>query len=228
LLCGENYEGSPLFESKSDKLLTEFAMKPENLETLLLDRALGELPPAVTELLDEFLTQNPDAARHADTLTNTLQLARQAVALPHEMPQRPLEMDTLRRARQTWRWRRLTREALRLAACAVLGLTLGWYAHALRPAPAVAQAQAFVLGQSSSDMGGTPIPRGTGVPPAGSSDGASTQKAVAAQAAPRFWSLAKLQAEQRSRPASASHQESRYQLQWDSPVKMPRVVEDKL
>jgi hypothetical protein len=201
-------------------------MKPENLETLLLERALGELPLAVRELLDEYLTRNSDAAREADALAATLQLARQAVALPPETPRRPLKMDTLRRARQTWRWRGLRQEALRLAACAVLGLALGWYAHASRPAPAAAPAQASVLEQSSSDMGGTPMPRGTGVSPVGSPDGVSIQKAVAAPAAPRFWSLAKLQAEQRSRPAS--HQESRYQLQWDSPVKMPRVVEDKL
>ena len=213
-------------------------MKPENLEILLLDRALGELPPAATELLDEYLTRNSDAARQADTLTATLQLARQAVALPRETLQRPLALDTLRRARQTQRWRGLTQEALRLAACAVLGLALGWYAHAPRPAPMLAQtshpepaavpARALVLAQSSSDMGGTPMPRGTGVPPVGSPDGVSIQTAIAAPAAPRFWSLAKLQAEQRSRPASASHQESHYQLQWDSPMKMPRVVEEKL
>jgi len=213
-------------------------MKSENLETLFLDRALGELSPATRELLEEYLARNPAAARHADTLTATLQLARQAVALAPETPQRPLEMDTFRRARQTWRWRGLMRETLRLAACAVLGLALGWYAHAprstpalaqtLRPEPAAAPARALVLEQSYSDMGGTPMPRGTGVPPVGSPDGVSIAKAVAAQAAPRFWSLAKLQAEQRSRPASAAHQESRYQLQWDSPVKMPRVVEEKL
>ena len=183
-------------------------MKPEDLEALLLDRALGELSPAVRELLDEYLMGNPDATRHADTLTATLQLARQAVALPPEMPQRPLEMDTLRRARQTWRWRRLKRETLRLAACAVLGLALGWYAHASRPAP--------VLAQTSR-----PEPADVRTIPAEASSGGAV-------AAPRFWSLAKLQAEQRSRPASAAHQESRYQLQWDSPVKMPRVVEEKL
>ena len=183
-------------------------MKPEHLETLLLDRALGELPPAVRELLDEYLTRNPDAARRADTLTATLQLARRAVALPPETPQRPLEKDTLRRARQTQRWRGLTQEALRLAACAVLGLALGWYAHSSRPAP--------VLAQTSR-----PEPAAVrAIPAEASYDGAV--------AAPRFWSLAKLQAEQRSRPASASHQERRYQLQWDSPVKMPRVVEEKL
>jgi hypothetical protein len=225
-------------------------MKPENLETLLLDRALGELPPAVLELLDEHLTQNPAAARQADTLTATLQLARQAVAMPSEIPQRPLALDTLHQAQRMGRGRGRAQETLRLAACAMLGLTLGWYAHASRPTPALAQtshpeptavrAQSFVLAQSSSDMGGTPMPRGTGVPPVGLPDGASIQTIVAVRAipvepssggtaaAPRFWSLAKLQAEQRLRPASASHQESRYQLQWDSPVKMPRVVEEKL
>ena len=183
-------------------------MTPENLETLLLDRALGELPPAVLELLDEYLTRNPDAARQADVLTATLEFARQAVAMPQENPPRPLARDVLRRDQQMRRWRGLTREALQLAACAVLGLTLGWYAHASHAAPAVAQ---------------TPHPEATAVRavPVGLPAGGSV-------AAPRFWSLAKLQAEQRSRPAFASHQESRYQLQWDSPVKMPRVVEDKL
>jgi hypothetical protein len=164
--------------------------------------------PHVLELLEEYLTRNPAAARQADTLAATLQLARQAVALPPEIPQRPLEMDTFRRARQTWRWRGLTQEALRLAACAVLGLALGWYAHASRPAP--------VLAQTSR-----PEPAAVQTIPTEASSGGAV-------AAPRFWSLAKLQAEQRSRPASASHQESRYQLQWDSPVKMPRVVEEKL
>jgi hypothetical protein len=183
-------------------------MKPENLETLLLDRALGELPPAVTELLDEYLTRNSDATRQADTLTATLQLARQAVALPRETLQRPLEMDTLRRVQRKWWWRGLTRETLRLAACAVLGLALGWYAHASRPGLALAQTS-------------RPEPAAVRTIPAEASSGGAV-------AAPRFWSLAKLQAEQRSRPASASRQESRYQLQWDSPVKMPRVVEEKL
>jgi len=39
-------------------------MIPENLETLLLDCALGELPPAVRELLDDYLTRNPGAEKH--------------------------------------------------------------------------------------------------------------------------------------------------------------------
>jgi len=204
-------------------------MKPESLDTLLLDRALGELPPAVMELLEEHLTQNPDAVQQADTLTATLQLARQAVALPSETAPGPLAIGRLRHAQHVWRWRGRMRATLQLAACVGLGLTLGWYAHAPRSTPVLAQTtqpeptavrtNAFVLEQSSSDMGGTPV---------SSPDGGSRQKAVAAQAAHRFWSLAELQAEQRSRPASAFHQEGHYQLQWDSPVKMPRVVEGKL
>jgi len=182
-------------------------MKPEMLETLMLDRALGELPLAVTELLDEYLTQHPDAARQADTLAVTLQLARRAVAMPCETAPRPLALDQLRQVQPARRWRGLTRATLPLAACVVLGLTLGWYARALRPAPTRAQASR----PESTTVRAIPVE------PSSSGDGAA-----------RFWSLAKRQAEQRSRPAAASHPESRYQLRWDSPVKMPRVVEEKL
>ena len=180
-------------------------MKPEMLETLMLDRALGELPLAVTELLDEYLTQHPDAARQADTLAGTLQLARRAVAMPCETAPRPLALDQLRQVQPARRWRGLTRATLPLAACVVLGLTLGWYADAPRPAPALAP--------RPEPMAARAVP----VEPSSSGDGVL-----------RFWSLAKRQAEQRSRPASASHPETRYQLRWDSPVKMPRVVEEKL
>ncbi len=155
----------------------------------------------------EDLTRNSDAARQADALTMTLQLARQAVAMPCEAPPRPLALDRLRRARQTGRWRGLTREALGLAACAVLGLALGWCGHTPRRAP--------VLAQTS-----VPEPTAAQVVPVELSSGGTS-------AAPRFWSVAKLQAEQRVRPAAASHQENRYQLQWDSPVKMPRIVKEK-
>jgi len=183
-------------------------MKLENLESLLLDRALGELPPAVLELLDEHLAQNSAASRQAETLAATLQLARQAVALPPGISPRPLAWDKLRQAQRRWYWHGLMREVLRLAACAVLGLTLGWYAHAPRPASALAQTT-------------HPEPTTAPVVPGESSSGGMA-------ADTRFWSLAKLQAEQRTRPAPASHQGSRYQLQWDSPMKMPRVVEGKL
>jgi len=119
-----------------------------------------------------------------------------------------LRVSNLRQAQREWRWRGLTQEVLRLAACAMLGLALGWYAHASRPAPELAQ---------TSHLEPTTVGAVSVEPSSGGT-----------AAAPRFWSLAKLQAEQRSRPVSASHQESRYQLQWDSSVKMPRVVEDKL
>jgi anti-sigma factor RsiW len=106
-------------------------MKPELLETLLLDRALGELSPAVAALLDAHLAHDPAAARHAAELANTLQLARAAVAVPSEAPRRPLDVDRLRRAHHAVRATTRRREILRLAACLALGLVGGWL---LRPA----------------------------------------------------------------------------------------------
>ena len=73
-------------------------MKTETLEFLLIDRAMRELPPATAELLDEYLAQNPAAARSAEPVFATLELARQAVAVPREMPSRPLALAELRPA----------------------------------------------------------------------------------------------------------------------------------
>jgi hypothetical protein len=42
-------------------------------------------------------------------------------------------------------------------------------------------ARSFVLERASSDMGGTPMPRGTGVSPVGSRDRSSKQKAHGAE-----------------------------------------------
>jgi anti-sigma factor RsiW len=103
-------------------------MKTETLDTLLLDRALGELTPEVAALLEDHLAQNPAAASRARELAATFQLARSAVALPHEAP-RPLDVERLRRAHQTERAGTRRREILRLAACLALGLTAGWLAR---------------------------------------------------------------------------------------------------
>jgi hypothetical protein len=105
-------------------------MKPENLESLLLDRALGQLAPEVADLLDEHLRQNPAAAARAATLGATLDLARRAVAVPASAPTTPAPLPWTRIQRME-RWQRISRETLKLAACVALGLAAGW---ALRPA----------------------------------------------------------------------------------------------
>lgn len=114
-------------------------MKPELLETLLLDRALGELPPAVAALLDAHLAQSPAAARRAAELDATLQLARSAVAVPRETP-RPLDLARLRHAHRAARATTRRAELLRLAACLALGLAGGWLARPARSLAARAPA----------------------------------------------------------------------------------------
>ena len=107
-------------------------MRPESLEALLLDYALGQLSPEVAELIEGDLAQSPEAAKQAHGLASTLQLARQATTVTLEAPQRPLALERLRRARVTNRRRVVIWEWVRLAACVLIGLTLGWYCHIVR------------------------------------------------------------------------------------------------
>lgn len=176
-------------------------MKDTTLETLLLDRALGELSPEVAELLDEYLTQNPDAARQAGAVCATAQLAREAVALPRAASVPPLANARWRQAARVQRWRRWRNEALRLAAAVALGLAVGGYGSLTHRTQVTA-------------------------PPVAIGSAPSTALAGAGRSSPRIWSSAKLQAEQRARTAPAAGlSDSRYRLRWDSPVKMPRVEE---
>jgi anti-sigma factor RsiW len=175
-------------------------MKTETLEALLLDHALGELSPEVAELLETHLTHNPEAARQADGLTSTVQLAQQAMAVKQEAPRRSLSVERLRQVQMTHRRRAFIWELARLAACVVFGLTLGWYGHIARKATAAA----------------TPIP------PVVAAGGLPSVP----ENAKDFWSLANLEAAQRERPSVEGRTNSRYRLHWDSPVKMPRVEEN--
>jgi anti-sigma factor RsiW len=175
-------------------------MKTETLEALLLDHSLGELSPEVAELLETHLAHDPEAARQAAGLASTVERARQAMAVTQEAPHRPLAAVRLQ---QEWRAHRqwtFMWELARLAACVVLGLTLGWYGHTARKATVAA----------------TPAPTLV----------AAVELPSAPESANDFWSLANLEAAQRERQPVEGRTTSRYRLHWDSPVKMPRVEEN--
>ena len=57
-------------------------MNAETLEALLIDRALGQLSPDVEMLLAEHLATNPDAARAAARLSETVALAATVLQRP--------------------------------------------------------------------------------------------------------------------------------------------------
>ena len=172
-------------------------MTPEALEALLLDRAMGELSPEVAELLETHLSAHPEAARQAGALAAAMEMARRATAVVREAPRRPLGVERLRRIQVTGRQWAAAWAFARLAACVALGLALGWYGHALRPAPPTAVASA------------TPA-----------------WDEPALENAGGFWSRSSLIAAQRERLSAERSPTVRYRLRWDSPVKMPQVEED--
>jgi anti-sigma factor RsiW len=175
-------------------------MRPESLEALLLDYALGQLSPEVAELMEGHLAQSPEAAKQAHGLASTLQLARQATTVTLEAPQRPLALERLRGARVTNRRRVVIWEWVRLAACVLIGLTLGWYGHIVRKPTT---APAFV-----------PMAAATAAP---SNPRENTGD---------IWSIANFEEARRDRRAVESRTISRYQPNWDFPSRMPQMEEN--
>ena len=153
-------------------------MKPEHLESLLLDRELGELSPAATALLEEYLARHPEATDPAKRLTATVDLARQALATPPAPALRPLDLARLESAERATMPVLFRPELYRLAASLALGLGIGWL---IRPLPSPV---------SSADL------------PAGSST-----LVVSAPAEPRsqFWSVSRRTASARLSAPSGSN-----------------------
>jgi hypothetical protein len=173
-------------------------MKTETLDALLIDRALGALPPEVAELLENYLIQNPDAARQANSLLSTVQLARTAVATPSLLKNHVPPLDSVRKALAVQRRRRLAWQMSKLAACVALGLTIG------------------LAARSGGRSDGTPNAAAVSVRPAAG----SVEPAAAGRDG--FWSLANF-APDKAEHATAAGLDSRYRLHWDSPVKLPHL-----
>jgi anti-sigma factor RsiW len=150
-------------------------MNPELLDSLLVDRALGELPPAVTALLEAHLALDPAAARRAAEFTATVKLASDAVALPVAPPPPALDLGRLRRSPFTVLAGLRRTELLAFAACLALGLGLGWFA---RPTPNPVSANLVTLTSPAPSVTAPAEPRST------------------------FWSVSRLTSNQRSTPAT--------------------------
>lgn len=118
-------------------------MKPDALESLLLDRTLGELTPETAALLEAYLAQNPAAAARAAEYGAAWQIARTATATTAGQP-RPFDGNYLRRHQRAQQMAARRTEFLRLAACLAIGLGLGWLGKAnytaTAPAPVTSPA----------------------------------------------------------------------------------------
>jgi len=91
-------------------------VKSETLERLLIDHAAGALEPDVGELLDAWLTHDPQAAATASELRETMDLAQQVLRRKRPEPLPPLQVRPAQ-PRRRWRLSRL----LVHAACAAAG-----------------------------------------------------------------------------------------------------------
>lgn len=175
-------------------------MKPETLESLMIDRALNELQPEVGELLDAYLAQNPAAAAGVAQIEDTMRLARQAVPVPEEVPQRAFVPNSFSEPRRhAWlEWLRVPRlEFVRVMAGLALGLALGWMLPSLWKATEVAQGPSparYVIADARTDRAGDSVSR--------------------------FWSLAAVAAERQAR-SDAGRPARQQRLQWDSLFKTP-------
>jgi hypothetical protein len=116
----------------------------EALESLLVDRAANELSPEVEALLQAHLEQDPSAGQQARQLEETLELARQAVAVPR--PKTLPEPKFAARRRFDFAfpdWKELLRP-VPLTAGLSAGLMLGWWVTSVQWSPADTGAVAHV------------------------------------------------------------------------------------
>lgn len=179
-------------------------MKPESLETLLLDRALGQLAPEVDDLLATHLAHDAVAARLATTLTATVSLARKAAA-PLTTPQPRAERSAdaqWRRVRRAWRWRTMGRDGLKLAAGLALGLAVAWLVRPALPPRAATPEAAPMRTVATAEL------------------------RSASRAAPAFWSEARFVAQAQRASAHATNTANPYQPRWLAPAPRPKP-EDK-
>lgn len=89
-------------------------MKPDVIERLLMDRALGHLDPDVDALLSDYLANDASAATQARELQSLVHLASEAVRQQVPAVEPPSQFHRLV-------WRHRTEQALALAASFVIG-----------------------------------------------------------------------------------------------------------
>ena len=118
-------------------------MDSETLDRLLMDRALGGLPPDVEALLAAYLEQTPTAAARATDYTAAADAARQVLRSDRPATPPPFPALRLHQIAEARRRLRLVRHVAGLAAALVFGVGLGagllrTSAPADRPAPPAA------------------------------------------------------------------------------------------
>jgi len=134
-------------------------MNAETLERLMLDRALGALPPDCESLLAAYIEKDPQAAATDKEYKATVNAARGALAdaLPSTLPAFPARR--LVDARRQYRHLRLFRGVVGIAASIAIGFGVHAFffparsANSSHPDPIVL-AQAATRNEAPADAGG--------------------------------------------------------------------------
>jgi anti-sigma factor RsiW len=102
-------------------------MNPKTLDALLLDRAAGQLPADVAQLLDAYLAQHPAAAaqgRRYDATVNMIRAASPQSTTARDIQVPPFPAQRIEAARSRRRVVAIVRP-LAIAACLGLAFILG-------------------------------------------------------------------------------------------------------
>lgn len=126
-------------------------MKNETLERLLLDRALGRLPPDVEELLEGQLATDRAAARSAEEFTMAVMLAKRVMKRPVPTAVGHTHVRSSIR-------RQNGRGLLALAASFVLGAVITFFGMRTSTAPQRQVASAVQLGRTAEMAHSSPAP----------------------------------------------------------------------
>ena len=134
-------------------------MDAETLDRLLMDRALGALPPDVATLVNAYVERDAAAAARARGFDAAASAARRVLKQEAVAPLPPFPGMQIQRLEQVRRQVRFLRNAAALAAAIVLGFGLGALSlhgtrAALPSAPAVAALEGVRPKPAATSAGG--------------------------------------------------------------------------
>ena len=100
-------------------------MKPETIESLLMDQSLEQLAPEVEELLEAYIAEHPQYQETAESIRQSAALAKQAVSCETAGELPPFPKERFMHMEKTNRWKLFCRWGLSAAACLLIGALIG-------------------------------------------------------------------------------------------------------
>lgn len=100
-------------------------MKPETIESLLIDQSLEQLLPEVEELLEAYIAEHPQYQQTAESIRQSTALAKQAVSCETAGELPPFPKERIMHLEKTNQWKLFSKWSLSAAACLLIGALVG-------------------------------------------------------------------------------------------------------